>query len=60
MPKNGPIVIIEDDMDDRHILSDALTETGALNELIFFENGGLERESLSKHSNVIQQRIHHC
>ena len=39
MPKNGPIIIIEDDMDDRHILSDALSDAGVLNELIFFENG---------------------
>jgi CheY-like chemotaxis protein len=39
MPKKGPIVIIEDDMDDRHILSDALADAGVLNELIFFENG---------------------
>jgi CheY-like chemotaxis protein len=39
MPKKGPIVIIEDDMDDRHILSDALADADVLNELIFFENG---------------------
>ncbi|HPH85688.1 MAG TPA: response regulator [Ferruginibacter sp.] len=51
MPKNGPIVIIEDDMDDRHILSDALTETGALNELIFFENGPDAFEYLKTTSN---------
>ena len=39
MPKNGPIIIIEDDMDDRFILEEALREAGVNNELIFFDNG---------------------
>ena len=39
MPKYGPIIIIEDDMDDRFILEEALREAGVNNELIFFDNG---------------------
>ncbi len=39
MPKNGPIIIIEDDMDDRFILEEALQEANVNNELIFFDNG---------------------
>lgn len=39
MPKDGPIIIIEDDIDDRVILEEALREANVSNELIFFDNG---------------------
>ncbi len=39
MAKNGPIVIIEDDMDDRYTLAEALKEAAVMNELVFFDNG---------------------
>ncbi|MBS1742861.1 MAG: response regulator [Bacteroidetes bacterium] len=39
MPKHGPIIIIEDDMDDRFTLEIALKEANVMNELIFFDNG---------------------
>jgi CheY-like chemotaxis protein len=39
MNKNGPIVIIEDDEDDRHILGIVLAELGYKNEVTFFEDG---------------------
>ena len=39
MPKNGPIIIIEDDVDDRLILEEALREANVYNELVFFDNG---------------------
>lgn len=39
MPKDGPIIIIEDDMDDRFTLEEALKEANVSNELIFFDNG---------------------
>jgi CheY-like chemotaxis protein len=36
MNKHGPIVIIEDDLDDQHILDDIFKELNYKNELIFF------------------------
>ncbi len=39
MPKDGPIIIIEDDMDDRFTLEEALKEANVSNELVFFDNG---------------------
>jgi CheY-like chemotaxis protein len=39
MPKHGPIIIIEDDMDDRFTLEEALKEANVSNELVFFDNG---------------------
>ncbi|MEO7524585.1 MAG: response regulator [Ferruginibacter sp.] len=39
MPKDGPIIIIEDDMDDRFTLEEALREANVSNELVFFDNG---------------------
>ena len=39
MPKKGPIIIVEDDLDDRFNLKQALLEAEVLNELIFFSNG---------------------
>ncbi|MEO6668315.1 MAG: response regulator [Ferruginibacter sp.] len=39
MPKDGPIIIIEDDMDDQFTLEEALKEANVSNELFFFDNG---------------------
>jgi CheY-like chemotaxis protein len=39
MNKCGPIIIIEDDMDDQYILTEIFKELNYKNELIFFEDG---------------------
>jgi len=39
MNKKGPIVIIEDDMDDQDVLSEIFKELNYNNELIFFGDG---------------------
>lgn len=39
MPKSGPIVIVEDDMDDQETLREAIKDAGVFNQLIFFDNG---------------------
>jgi CheY-like chemotaxis protein len=47
MPKNGPILIIEDDIDDQFTLKKALSELNVWNELVFFENGPAAFEYLN-------------
>lgn len=39
MNKGGPIIIIEDDVDDQEILTEVLKELDYANEIIFFEDG---------------------
>ena len=39
MNKRGPIIIIEDDMDDQYILGEIFDELNYENELIFFNDG---------------------
>lgn len=39
MNKNGPIIIIEDDEDDQHILTMILEELDYKNEVVFFADG---------------------
>ncbi len=39
MNKNGPIIVIEDDMDDQEILGEIFTELNYDNEVIFFSDG---------------------
>src|SRR5688572_16830355 len=39
MNKNGPIVIIEDDIDDREILDEIFKELNFKNEIIYFGEG---------------------
>ena len=39
MPKNGPIVVIDDDPEDHYILKDALSTIAADQPLTFFDNG---------------------
>ena len=38
MPKSGPIIIVEDDLDDQEIITDLLRELRIPNELLFFPN----------------------
>jgi len=37
--RNGPIIIIEDDLDDQQLFVEAFTNLGYANELMFFNNG---------------------
>lgn len=39
MSKRGPIIMVEDDVDDRKIFSEAMEEMGIKNEIIFFAEG---------------------
>jgi len=39
MNKEGPIIIIEDDVDDRNFLSAVFTDLNYGNEIVFFEDG---------------------
>ncbi len=39
MNKNGPIIVIEDDEDDRHILAMIFKDLGYPNEAVFFSDG---------------------
>ena len=39
MPNDGPIIIIEDDEDDRVFIASAIKQCGLENELKFFDNG---------------------
>ena len=39
MNKGGPIIIIEDDLDDQHILSEVFKSLECKNEVIFFSDG---------------------
>lgn len=39
MNKGGPIIIIEDDLDDQEILTDVFKELNYKNEIIFFSEG---------------------
>lgn len=41
MNKKGPIIVIEDDEDDRLFIKDVFTELKYENEIIFFEDGQL-------------------
>jgi CheY-like chemotaxis protein len=47
MNKRGPIIIIEDDMDDQEILGDIFKELAYPNELIFFGDSILALEYLT-------------
>jgi CheY-like chemotaxis protein len=48
MAKSGPIIIVEDDLDDQNILEEAIRETGTTNEIIFFANGPEALDFLKK------------
>jgi CheY-like chemotaxis protein len=48
MNKSGPIIIIEDDMDDQEILSEVFTELNYENKIIFFTDGEKALEYLNE------------
>jgi DNA-binding NtrC family response regulator len=48
MNKNGPIIIIEDDVDDRDFLKEIFMKLAYPNELIFFEDGSAALEFLNQ------------
>lgn len=48
MNKKGPIIVIEDDLDDQFILKDIFTKLDYSNEIIFFNDGNLALEYLNK------------
>ena len=39
MSRKGPIVLVEDDVDDQSIMEEVIREVGINNQLIFFSNG---------------------
>lgn len=39
MHSNGPVIVIEDDIDDREMLEEVFHQLGYTNELLFFSNG---------------------
>jgi CheY-like chemotaxis protein len=39
MSKTGPVIILDDDLEDQELLRDAFKELGILNPLLFFNNG---------------------
>jgi len=48
MNKTGPIIIIEDDLDDQYILTDVLKELNYKNEVIFFGDSVKALEHLTQ------------
>jgi len=47
MNKSGPIIIIEDDLDDQEILSEVFQQLNYKNEIIFFGDGQLALDYLT-------------
>ena len=47
MAKHGPILIIEDDLDDQYLLEEVFSSLDIKNELKFFENGKVALEYLN-------------
>jgi CheY-like chemotaxis protein len=50
MNKNGPVIIIEDDIDDQEILNEIFQKLGYSNEVIFFTDGISALDYLNKPS----------
>ena len=48
MNKNGPVVIVEDDPDDQHVLAVVFKELDYPNEVVFFDDGVSALEYLRK------------
>jgi len=51
MTKDGPIIIVEDDPDDRDLLNEIFIRIGLPNKIVFFENGDRAFEYLSNLNN---------
>lgn len=47
MNKGGPIIIIEDDLDDQEIFAEVFNEINCKNKILFFEDGELALEYLT-------------
>ena len=47
MNKNGPIIVIEDDIDDKDILTEVFKELNYKNEIVFFHDGSDALEFLT-------------
>ena len=48
MNKNGPIIIIEDDMDDQEMLVEIFQKLGYANQIVYFADGNKALEYLNK------------
>ena len=46
MNKNGPIIFIEDDLDDQKIIAEVFSELGYKNEVLYFADGELALDHL--------------
>jgi len=46
MNKNGPIVIIEDDLDDQEMLADVFKDLGYDNEILYYNDGEIALDHL--------------
>ena len=51
MTKDGPIIVIEDDMDDQEIISDIFKRLEISNEIVFFADGNLALAYLNDSNN---------
>jgi len=51
MTKDGPIIVIEDDIDDQDIIFDIFKKIGVSNEIVFFADGSLALEYLNNSEN---------
>jgi CheY-like chemotaxis protein len=48
MDKKGPIIVIEDDMDDQEVLVEIFQKLGYINEIVYFSDGNKALEYLNK------------
>lgn len=48
MRKSGPVILIEDDLDDQQILEDVFKELKVTNKILFFDNGIVAYDYLVK------------
>jgi CheY-like chemotaxis protein len=48
MNKNGPVIVIEDDLDDQDILREVFQKLAYTNEVIFFSDGELALDYLNR------------
>ena len=48
MNKNGPIIVIEDDVDDQEILVEIFEKLGYVNKIVYFSDGHKALEFLNK------------
>jgi len=48
MNKSGPIIVIEDDIDDKELLEEIFVKLGYINKIIFFADGNEALEFLNK------------